>query len=196
MRRIWVSGYRAFELAVFSDRDPRRQVVGAVLRDRLRQWLNESDEESWLLSGPQLGVEQWALRAGLDLKADYPQLRVAMMLPFADFGQRLNEAHQATLVLLRDQVDFAAEVSPRPYQSPQQLRDYQRFMFDHTDQLLLVYDPDQESEEGNKSKPYWLYRAAQALQEDGADYPISLIDMDALQEGAEEWAARQHPEAN
>lgn len=196
MRRIWVSGYRAFELAVFSDRDPRRQVVDAVLKERLRQWLNESGEESWVLSGPQLGVEQWALRAALALKSDYHQLRVAMMLPFADFDQRFNEAHQAELALLRDQVDFAAEVSPAPYQSPQQLRNYQRFMFDHTDQLLLVYDPDQESEEGNKSKPYWLYRATRDLQRAGRDYPLDLVDMDALQEGAEEWAARQRDQAN
>lgn len=196
MRRIWISGYRAFELAIFRTNDPRRRVITAVLKERLRQWLNASAAESWVLSGPQLGVEQWALQAALDLKHDYAQLRVAMMFPFADFGQRFNEQQQVELAELRGQVDFTAAVSTAPYQSPQQLRNYQRFMFDHTDQLLLVYDPEQESETGKKSKPYWLYRAAQDWQAGGADYPVHLIDMDTLAEAATEWMDQQRDQEN
>ena len=69
---------------------------------------------------------------------------------------------------------------------------YQRFMFEHTDRLLLVYDPDQENNPDQKSKPYWLYRAAKCYQEDFPDYQVDLIDMPALEAAANEWAAEQN----
>lgn len=191
MQRIWVSGYRAYELAVFDPNDPKKKVIQWVLRNWLIQWLNQTEEECWLISGPQLGVEQWALEVGLDLKENYPHLKVAMMLPFADFAGHWNETNQARLATLKAAVDFSAEVSPRPYQSPDQLRMYQRVMFEHTDRLLLVYDTDQENNPNQKSKPYWLYRAAKQYQEDFKDYRVDFIDMDALQEAAEEWSRIQ-----
>ena len=117
MQRIWVSGYRAFELAVFDPKDPKKTVIERVLKEFLTQWLNQNEEESWLITGPQLGVEQWSAEAGLSLKEDYPRLKVAMMLPFADFANRWNEANQAQLASLKANVDFSAEVSPQPYQS-------------------------------------------------------------------------------
>lgn len=192
MQRIWVSGYRAFELAVFDPKDPKKTIIERVLKEFLTQWLNQNEEESWLITGPQLGVEQWSAEAGLSLKEDYPRLKVAMMLPFADFASRWNEANQSQLASLKAAVDFSAEVSPQPYQSPEQLRMYQRFMFEHTDRLLLVYDPDQENNPDQKSKPYWLYRAAKCYQEDFPDYQVDLIDMPALEAAANEWAAEQN----
>ncbi len=118
MQRIWVSGYRAFELAVFDPKDPKKTVIERVLKEFLTQWLNQNEEESWLITGPQLGVEQWSAEAGLSLKEDYPRLKVAMMLPFADFANRWNEANQAQLASLKANVDFSAEVSPNPTSHP------------------------------------------------------------------------------
>jgi uncharacterized phage-like protein YoqJ len=181
MRRLWVTGYRSYELNVFKDDDPKVKVIKKVLTDNLRGMLEEDDDEFWLLTGPQLGVERWAAESGLALKKDFPQLKVAVMLPFADFAQKWNENNQNKLAAIREQADFSAEVSSHPYQSPRQLRAYQRFMLDHTERLLLLYDPDYEG------KPRYDYQAAQRQP----DYPITLVDFDDLQKAAVEWSEEE-----
>lgn len=178
MRRLWVTGYRSYELNVFRDQDPKIKVIKQVLTDQLSSLLNEKDDEFWLITGPQLGVERWAAEVGLALKQDYSQLKVAIMLPFADFAQKWNENNQEKLATIKEKVDFSATVSAHPYQSPQQLRVYQRFMLDHTDRMLMVYDPEFEG------KPKYDYAVASRQE----DYPLTLVDFDDLEEAANEWA--------
>lgn len=184
MRRIWVSGYRAYELQAFKDDDPKAEVIKEVLKKTLVEMLNQSTEEFWLLTGPQMGVERWAAEAGLQLKKDYQQLRIAIMSPFADFGNRWQEDNQMALTKIKNVVDFAADVSRASYQSPQQLQNYTHFMLGHSESAILVYDLDSEG------KPVWDYRAIKRWQENH-DYALRLIDFDELQEAAEEWSERQ-----
>lgn len=178
MRRLWVTGYRSYELNVFRDNDPKVKVIKKVLNDHLTNLLEEDNDEFWVITGPQLGVERWAIEVALQLKELFPQLKVAMMLPFTDFAQKWNENNQEKLAAIRDHVDFSAEVTNHPYQSPQQLRTYQRFMLDHTDRQLIIYDSDHEG------KPRYDYRAAQ----DKEGYPVTVVDFDELQEAAIEWS--------
>lgn len=184
MRRMWITGYRSYELNVFKDDDPKVMVIKDALMRELKNRLEESDEEFWVITGPQLGTEQWAIEVALDLKKDFPQLKVSMMLPFTEFGQQWNENNQAKLANLATAVDFSASVSDHPYQSPQQLRAFQRFMLTHTDEALMIYDPDHEG------KGKYDYQAIQKFQEEN-DYSYRLIDFDELQEDAIEWQERQ-----
>ena len=184
MRRLWVTGYRRYELNVFKDDDPKVKVIKDVLSRELRSRLEESDDEFWLITGPQLGVEQWSAEVALDLKAIFPQLKVSIMMPFTEFGQQWNENNQAKLENLQSKVDFSASVSDHPYQSPQQLRVFQHFMLTHTDEALLIYDPDHEGKEK------YDYQAIQRYAESN-EYSYRLIDFDELQEAAIEWQERQ-----
>ena len=184
MRRLWLTGYRSYELTVFQDDYPKAAVVKRVLTQRLTSLLEEDDDEFWVITGPQLGVEQWGAAVALELKKNFRQLKVAMMLPFADFGQQWNATNRDRLLNLRDRVDFAREVTTKPYESPEQLRLYQRFMLDHTDSMLMVYDPD------HPGKPKYDYELAQKYG-DQQDYPVDLVDLDELQEAAIEWGEEQ-----
>lgn len=177
MRRLWVTGYRSYELNVFKDDDPKVKVIKKVLMNNIKNRLEENDDEFWLITGPQLGVERWAVECGLALQADFSQLKLAVMLPFAEFAKKWNESNQEKLAMLIKRVNFSAEVSTQSYQSPQQLRMYQQFMLNHTDQQLIIYDPDHEG------KPKYDYQAAQRRD----DYPVQVIDFDELQEAAVEW---------
>ena len=69
MRRIWVTGYRDYELQVFKDDDPKAEVIKEVLKNSLTEKLNESTDKFWLLTGPQMGVERWAAEVGVKLKS-------------------------------------------------------------------------------------------------------------------------------
>lgn len=173
MQRVWITGYRAYELGVFSDTDPKFKVINFALHQLIKQAVE--DGMTWLISGGQLGIEQWAVGEGLALKTDYPELNVALMTPFTHFGNQWKPDNQAKLATLIEQSDFHASVSDHDYSSPQQLRNYQEFMLTHTDGAILVYDVD------NEGKSQYDYDAITAWQ-DAHEYPVQVIDFDQLQE--------------
>jgi len=181
--RLWMSGYRSYELSVFSDQDDKLKVIKYALTRYLTEQIE--DGMDWLITGGQLGVEQWCAEVGLDLKKTYPELKVAMMLPYAEFGGRWNENNQAKLQTLLAQVDFHAAVSKQTYENPQQLKNYQEFMLTHTDGAALVYDPD------NPGKPTYDYDIIRSFDETHP-YPLTIIDFDWLQESANEYAEKQN----
>lgn len=184
MRRLWVTGYRAYELNVFKDDELKVEVIKDVLNKILVEKLNETTESFWLLTGPNLGVDQWAAQVGLSLKKDYRQLKVAIMAPYEHFGQQWNDANQAKLSRLSQSVDFASAVTKGPYQSPAQLRAYTDFMVNYSDEAVIIYDPDQQG------KPQWDYAAMKRAGEQ-ANYPVRVVDFDELQTAADEWEERR-----
>lgn len=182
--RLWITGYRSYELGVFKDDDPKCKVIDYVLTNELRQAI--IDGTDWIISGGQLGVEQWALEAANYLKSEYPdEFQTSMMLPFAEFGNNWNEKNQLKLQKLRQSVDFSASVSQQPYHSPQQLRNYQEFMLNHTDQVIMVYDLD------NPGKSQYDFDKIKEFA-DSHPYPYRLITFDDLQNAADEYQENQN----
>ena len=99
MRRLWITGYRSYELSTFRDDDPKITVIKHVLKQRLTSLLDEDNDEFWVITGPQLGVEQWAAGLAVDLRKDYHQLKVALMLPtFLAGGTLITSASLPTFV--------------------------------------------------------------------------------------------------
>lgn len=187
MQRLWITGYRAYELEVFDDNDPKVKVIKWLLKKELENRLNNTTDEFWLISGPQMGIERWAIEVGYQLKKEYSQLKLSIIQPYQNVGARWNEINQAKLAQALQMVDFQAAVSNKPYQSPLQLKNYQSFMLNHSDGILLIYDSDQENNPERKSKPYWDYQVAKKYAEDH-DYNVRIIDFEQLQEAAEEYA--------
>ena len=177
--RLWISGYRSYELNIFKDDDPKRKVIDSVLKSELSQAI--IDGTDWIISGGQLGIEQWSLVTANYLKKDYPgEFKTAMMLPFAEFGSNWNENNQGKLQKLTNQVDFSASVSQKPYHSPEQLRNYQEFMLTHTDQAILIYDLD------NPGKSQYDFDKIKQFAQTHP-YPYRLITFDDLQVAADEY---------
>ncbi len=182
MSRLWITGYRSYELNVFQEKDPKVEVIKRAVKQALRNQIEQGVD--WLITGPQLGIEQWSARWGIDLKSDYPEIKVAIMAPFAEFGSQWNDDNKAKLSQLQTDADFADQVSDTKYRSPAQLRNYQEFMLMHTDAALFVYD----SEYPGKSE--FELKAAQQFAETHP-YPINIIDFDQLQETANEYEEEQ-----
>ncbi len=190
MQRLWVSGYRDYELGLFDPAAPEIKVIKRVLQERIGAWLNQQTEPNWLITGPQAGVERWALEVGLTLKADYPTLQLGMVQPFVGVGQNWQPARQAALQQMQSQVDYLGTLSQQPYQGPQQLRDYQTFMLAHSDQLLLVFDPAQDEQSERHAKSYYDYQAGQRAVAAGT-YQMELVDFDDLREAGEALAEEE-----
>ena len=178
MQRLWVTGYRSYELNVFGDRDPKITVIKYALKNYFISLL-ENGELDWIITGANLGVEQWTAEVGIELSQRYP-VRVSMMIPYEGFANRWNENNQAKFINLKEKVDFFASTSDKPYQSPVQLRNYQNFMIQHTDSAMMIYDPE------HPGKPKYDYNLIQKYQET-KDYPLDLIDFYDLQDAAEEY---------
>lgn len=176
--RMWVTGYRSYELGIFSSQDPKVKVIKYLLRRYLIQKMNDGLE--WIITGGQLGVEQWTIETVIELKKDYPELKVSMMYPFTSFGEQWNEQNQSKLHELEMKVDFCASVSNQPYQSPKQLKNFQKFMLNHTDQITLIYDKEYPG------KSQYDYLEANKYIETH-DYPMTIFTMDDLQETANEF---------
>lgn len=175
--RLWVTGYRSYELNVFNEKDPKVKVIKTALKNSLQKQFDNGLE--WVLTGGQLGVEQWCLEIAEKLKVDYPELKTGMLLPFMNFGENWRPEKKERLLTLKESVDFCAEVSRQPYQTPQQLKNWQKFMLSHTEGALMVYDLD------HPGKSKFDYEAIVKRQEE-ADYSLELIDMFTLQDTANE----------
>lgn len=178
MHRLWISGYRSYELNVFGDKDPKIAVIKYALKNYLVNLLEEGQLD-WIITGANLGVEQWSAAVGIELRNQYP-VHVSILTPYANFADRWNESNQGKLYNLKESVDFFASTSNSSYQSPDQLRNYQAFLLSHTDRAMLVYDSE------HPGKPKFDYKLIRKYQET-KDYPLDLIDFYDLQDAAEEY---------
>ncbi|CCI85572.1 hypothetical protein FC52_GL000263 [Lactobacillus pasteurii DSM 23907 = CRBIP 24.76] len=181
MERLWVTGYRAYELNVFGDKDPKIQVIKYALKQRLVSLLEEGALD-WVITGANLGTEQWAAEVALELREEYP-LKVSVIIPYENFADRWNDSNQSKFLNLKNQVDFFASTSKTPYSSPAQLRNYQNFMLKHTDSALMVYDTEYPG------KPKYDYSLIRKYQE-SENYELDLLDFYDLQSFAEEYSEK------
>ncbi|WP_124978421.1 DUF1273 domain-containing protein [Ligilactobacillus salitolerans] len=173
--RLWVTGYRSYELNIYNEQDKKLAVIKAALKTELSERIENGLE--WILTGGQLGIEQWTIEVGLDLKKDFPELKLAMLLPFSNFSEKWKPEKQQHLQELKTAVDFSAEVSKQPYRSPQQLKNYQIFMLNHTEGALMVYDPEYPG------KSRYDHEAILKKQQ-ASEYGLELLDMLSLQDTA------------
>lgn len=178
MSRIWVTGYRSYELGVFKDNDPKVEVLKYALKIRLKEQLDQGMD--WIITGGQPGIELWTVDVAQELKEEYPQLRVALFVPFEGFGKNWKEGNQGKLAKAKSQADFYAATFKGDYQGPFQLKGYQEFILEHTDGALLVYDTEFEG------KSLFDDKAIKAFQQQ-APYPLSRLDMDQLQDFANDY---------
>lgn len=176
--RIWLTGYRSYELSVFSEQDPKLIVIKKALKAAIIQ-LAENVEECWVLSGAQLGVEQWGQECVTELKKDYPQLKSALILPYQNFGHQWQAQNQTKLAHLMEHVDFSLTLNRSDYRNRDQLVAWQHFMLKHTDEALLLYD----LEHPGKSDYDWHMMQRWQQQH---NYTIQWLDFYTLQDTANE----------
>lgn len=179
MDRLWITGFRQHELGVFKEKDPKVEVIKFALKKILIHELENG--LNWLIVGGQSGIETWAIEVALELQPDYDEFQIALMTPFTDFGSNWKEERQTKLTDLKARVDFTQSISQNKYTDPNQLKQYQRFMLEHTDKAVIFYDDIAE----NASVRYDVW-AAKRYQEI-VDYPVRLIDFDRLQDYANEY---------
>lgn len=178
MKRLLISGYRSYELGIFSDNDPKLQIIKAFIEDRLKTFLNNGGE--WLITGGQFGIEQWSIEVAIGLRDQYSQLKIALIRPFLDFGGQWNQDNQAKLLQMIANVDYSASISNQNYTNPSQLVALNDFLISHTDGAVLFYDQE------NPAKVEYLYQKIQKKSQDDKNYQIEIVDFFQLADFAED----------
>lgn len=176
IKRLYVTGYQSYELGIFNEKDPRVQVIKNVLKRELIALVENGLE--WIMISGSLGTEAWTGQIANELKTDYPELRLAIIFPFENFGSNWKEQNQLILSELVQRADFVESVSHQPYQNPGQFKNHVSFLLDHTDAALVVYD----TEYPGKSKFFLADVEKYQLKN---SYDLLTITMDDLENSSE-----------
>jgi uncharacterized phage-like protein YoqJ len=178
---LLISGYKAHELGIFSDKHDGVYYIKKAIEQRIRTFLDEGLE--WVIISGQPGVEMWAAEVVFILQEEFPDLKLAVLTPFLEQESRWKENVQEKYHEILAQADFVDSVSRKPYENPQQLRVKNLFLVQKSDAILLLYD-----EEKDGSPKYYL-QAAKQKQEMDSSYEIFYItpyDLDVIVQ-EEQW---------
>ncbi|MDT8859903.1 DUF1273 domain-containing protein [Alkalihalobacillus sp. MEB130] len=174
MRTIAISGYKAHELGIFDQKHKGIYYIKKAIENRLRTLVEEGVE--WVIISGQLGVELWAAEVVIALKAEYPQVQLAVLTPFLQQEERWQDATKQYYQEILNQADFVDSITKRAYDNPAQLRQKNEFIIAKADALLLLYDEDKPG-----SPTYYLDIAKK--RQANEDFPIFFItptDLDLL----------------
>lgn len=185
MSAILISGYRSYELQIYRKNDPKLFFLKQLLTDKIKHKVEEGAE--WFIISGQLGVELWCGEIVNDLKSEYPEIKLAVMPPYAQMTNQWNELNQDLYSRVVAQADFIQPTSQKTYESPSQLQNNQMFLIQNTDNCLLVMDREYP---GKTEYLYDLILKYQELEE----YPLEVVDFEELNWFVQTYQ-EHHPEA-
>lgn len=177
MKVVAVTGYKPFEIGVFSNDHPGVEYIKKAIRKRLLSFLEEGLE--WVIISGQLGVELWAAEVVFDLQMEYPDLKLGVFTPFLEQEENWNETNKEYYEFILSQADHVDSITKRKYESPEQFRLKTQFFIEKSDALLALYD------EEKPGSPQYMVKAAKKKTE-VENYHHSFILFSDLQDIIEE----------
>ncbi|KGE19281.1 DUF1273 domain-containing protein [Paenibacillus wynnii] len=178
MKTLLVTGYRAHELGIFDNKHPGIPYIKKVLAARIAPFVEEGVE--WIITPGQYGVDLWACEVVIELKRQYPDLKLGIITAHASPEEKWKEDKQDQYRRIVAGADYYGAVSNAPYDGPWQFRARDDLLFRKSDGILLFYDED--AAEGS---PKFFKERALKLHED-SDYGLFLIHSEEIQNIADE----------
>lgn len=175
-KRIVVTGYKPHELGIFNEKHEGIRYIKLAIEKRLRAMLEEGLE--WVIISGQQGVELWTAEVVFELQAEYPELQLAILLPFLEQEKNWKEEKQEHYQAILEQADYVNAITKRGYEGPWQFKARDRFLLDNSDGLLILYDEDKEG-----SPKYILEEAQKRVEQEGyVIYQINAYDLQLIVE--------------
>ncbi|GAA0348024.1 DUF1273 domain-containing protein [Bacillus carboniphilus] len=173
---FYCTGYKGFELGIFKRDHEAVRYIKKALEKEFRLLMDEGLE--WLLTSAQLGVDLWALEVGIELREEFPSLKIGAIEPFQGQSEKWNEENQAWYNEIILNVDYTNSLYHQPYKGPYMFRQHQEFILHKTDGVIILYDPEREG------SPKYFYEAANAYR-NKAPYEVRSITFYDLQQVVE-----------
>ncbi|WP_026694866.1 DUF1273 domain-containing protein [Peribacillus kribbensis] len=177
MKKVYITGYKAFELGIFKKEHEGVKYIKKALVSRLVPLIEEGLE--WVLISGQLGVELWAAEAVYGLQEEYPDLKTAVLTPYLNQEANWNDANKEYYEEVLAQADFIDSISRKEYEGPAQLRAKNAFLIMKSDAMVILFDEEKDG------TPMYVYQDARTYAA-SHHYPIIQITFDDLQQIAEE----------
>ncbi|MCA0754706.1 DUF1273 domain-containing protein [Paenibacillus sp. N4] len=175
MKNLLVTGYRAHELNIFSQKHEGIAYIKKALKGKLVPLVEDGLE--WVITPGQIGVDLWACEVVIELKEAYPHLRLSILTAFSSPEENWKDDKKEYYAQVLKGVDYYAAVSKQPYSGPWQFTARDELLFRKTDGILLVYDEDA----GEGSPKYFKEKALKKQQTDGYVYiGISSEDIQSI----------------
>lgn len=172
MTTILVAGYQNSDLGIFSDKDPKIEIIRKAIRKHLVSFLE--DGVTWFILMGNLGFEFWVLEEIKALKKEGYECNIATVLCFETHGQHWNDLNQEKLAQFK-QVDFL-KTCFTAYEHPGQFKAYHDFLLVNSDGAFVFYD------EEHPTKFSFLYQKMTQHK----NYSITVLNYDELNDIASE----------
>jgi uncharacterized phage-like protein YoqJ len=184
MKTLLVTGYRAHELGIFDSKHQGIPYIKKALKNRLLPLVEEGLE--WVITPGQYGVDLWACEVVLELKMQYPALKLGIITAHAAPEEKWKEEKQNEYRRIVAEADYYGAVSNAPYDGSWQFRARDDLLFRKSDGILLFYDED--AAEGS---PKFIKERAWKLHAEG-DYEFYLMHAEEIQNIADEENQRDY----
>lgn len=180
LKRLLITGYKAHELGIFDQKHEGIHFIKKAIQKELIVRLDEGLE--WVIVSGQYGVELWAAEVVLDLKDDFPHLKLAVITPFLNHEKNWKDEKQDFYNMVISMADFVDAVSKQDYVGPWQFKKTNEFLMNNSDGLLIVYDDENEG-----SPKFMLQDALLRHERDNyALFRITSYDLQAVVEEEQE----------
>ncbi|OIJ20073.1 hypothetical protein BKP45_10380 [Anaerobacillus alkalidiazotrophicus] len=177
-----VTGYKAHELGVFDEKHKGITYIKKVLEKRLVSFIEDGLE--WVIISGQLGVELWCGEVVINLKKQYPNIKLAVLTPYYNQEENWNDARKEQYQNVLQRADYVDSITKRNYENPSQLKLKNQFIVEKSDALLVIFDDDKPG------SPSYYITYAKARSEK-SNYEIFYIFPDeielAYQDDLEQW---------
>lgn len=143
IKSLYITGYKSYELGIFNNDAKEVTFLKQFISQKLSHYIDEGLE--WVLIQGQIGIELWAAECVIELKREYPDLKLVIITPFLDHFSKWNEHNQLQYQTIVEHCDYQNSIYQQPYDGPYQFQQADQFMLDHTDLTILIYDEEQEA---------------------------------------------------
>ncbi len=130
------TGHRPYRLPFHCEEDPGCVLLKASLTEQIEGLIQGGVQN--FLSGMAMGVDLWAAEIVLKMRRKNPHLKLICALPCPSQADRWSISMQERYSAILDQSDEQLMISPVYEPGCMQKRD--RWMVEHADLLLAVYD--------------------------------------------------------
>lgn len=173
MPNFYITGYRSYELGIFGEKDPKIKYLKRFIHNGLIDCVESGID--WFIFAGNLGVEYYAFEEALNLKSDYPELKLGVLFPFSNFGESWGEQNQYKKQRYQTEADFVDYYSRKPYEAPWQLQQHTQFLLRHTQGTWMIYDKE------HPGKTQYFLNEAEKYAEQIA-YDIKRYTLDDIQD--------------
>lgn len=111
MYRVSFTGYRPEKLPFFGEDDPLCVDLKKRLNDQIRSLIKNGAED--FFSGMALGVDTWAAEAVLQLKDEFPQIRLNAVIPCPEQSDKWSVENRCRYNSILEQCSKKITISPQ-----------------------------------------------------------------------------------